>query len=190
LGERLLGKARGRLSATLVELLADGDSTWFDDVGTPEVETQDDILLQALEDAVDELTETLGRNMDKWRWGDLHTATFENQSLGQSGIGPIEAIFNRGPVEVDGDNYAVNATGYSLSKPYTVRALPSYRQIIDLEDLRRSVSMHTTGQSGHPYHRHYDDMIDPWRNIEYHAMLWERADVEANAAATLVLRPK
>jgi penicillin amidase len=33
-------------------------------------------------------------------------------------------------------------------------------------------------------------MIDPWRNIQYHPMLWERPDVEAGAEGTLVLRPK
>jgi hypothetical protein len=33
-------------------------------------------------------------------------------------------------------------------------------------------------------------MIDPWRNIEYHPMLWERAAVEAAAKDTLVLRPE
>jgi penicillin amidase len=47
--------------------------------------------------------------------------------------------------------------------------------------------MHTTGQSGHPFHPHYDDMIDPWRNIDYHPMLWQRQDVEADAEETLIL---
>ena len=94
-------------AVALVDLLADEASPWFDDVDTPQVETRDEILLLALEEAVEELTETLGRNMDNWRWGDLHTANFENQSLGQSGIGPIEAIFNRGPVPVDGTGGAV-----------------------------------------------------------------------------------
>jgi penicillin amidase len=60
---------------------------------------------------------------------------------------------------------------------------------VDLGNLTRSVSMHTTGQSGHAFHRHYDDMIDPWRNIEHHPMPWEREDVEGNAEGTLVLRP-
>ena len=189
LGEHLLRRARGTVTVALVDLLADEASPWFDDVTTPEVETRDEILLRALEGAVEELTETLGRDMARWRWGDLHTATFENQSLGQSGIGPIEAIFNRGPVPVDGTSRTVNATGYSMNDPYTVRSVPSQRQIVDLEDFTRSVSMHTTGQSGHPYHRHYDDMIDPWRNIEYHPMLWERADVEADAEGVLVLTP-
>jgi penicillin amidase len=101
----------------------------------------------------------------------------------------IESIFNRGPVPVDGTIATVNNTSYSINEPYEVSTVPSYRQIVDLEDFARSVSMHTTGQSGHPYHSHYDDMIDPWRNIEYHPMLWEQADVEADAEGTLVLRP-
>jgi hypothetical protein len=32
-------------------------------------------------------------------------------------------------------------------------------------------------------------MIDPWRNVEHHPMLWEREDVEAAAEGTLVLTP-
>jgi len=189
LGEPLLRRARDKATVALVDLLADDGSPWFDDVTTPEVETRDEILLQALEAAVEELAETQGRDMARWRWGDLHTATFENQSLGQCGVGLIEAIFNRGPVPVDGTIATVNNTSYDLDDPYRVTWLSSQRQIVDLADLTRSVSMHTTGQSGHPYHRHYDDMIDPWRNIEYHPMLWERADVEADAEGVLVLGP-
>ncbi|HET89268.1 MAG TPA: penicillin acylase family protein [Chloroflexi bacterium] len=190
LGEQLLEKARSSLGVALVEMLEDESSIWFDNVNTRPVENRDEILLQALEAAVEDLHESLGRNMDKWRWGDLHTATFVNQSLGRCGIPIIESIFNRGPVPVDGTIATVNNTGYSLSAPYEVRSVPSYRQVVDLQDWTRSVSMHTTGQSGHPYHRHYDDMIDPWRDIEYHPMLWGRADVEADAEGTLVLMPK
>ncbi|MGD1995993.1 MAG: penicillin acylase family protein [Anaerolineae bacterium] len=190
MGEQLLRRSRGTSRPALVNLLADPSSPWFDDITTPEVEARDEILLEALDQAVDELTETLGKDVTRWRWGDLHTATFENQSLGQSGIGPIEAIFNRGSFPVDGSIATVNNTGYSLNDPYGVVTVPSYRQIVDLGDLTRSVSMHTTGQSGHPYHRHYDDMIDPWRNIEYHPMLWQRSDVEADAEGVLVLMPQ
>jgi len=189
LGEQLLNQARGSLNVALIDFLEDDASHWFDDVTTPEVEARDEILLLALEEAVEELTETLGRNIEKWRWGELHTAVFDNQSLGQSGIRLIERIFNRGPFPVDGTIATVNNTGYSINDPYGVDTVPSYRQIVDLDDLANSVSMHTTGQSGHPYHSHYDDMIDPWRNIEYHPMLWEEADVEADAEGVLVLRP-
>lgn len=189
LGERLLRRAHSTVQVALVNILPDPTSSWFDDVTTPEVEDRDQILLRALGGAVEELTESLGPDMARWRWGDLHVATFENQSLGQSGIALIEALFNRGPVPVDGAIATVNNTGYSTNEPYAVRTVPSYRQIVDLADFSRSVSMHTTGQSGHPFHRHYDDMIDPWRNIQYHPMLWDRADVEAAAEGVLVLEP-
>lgn len=189
LGESLLRQAKAPVLYALESIVKDPQSPWFDDRRTPQRETRDEILVLALEDAVAELTERLGPNMEKWRWGDLHTATFKNQALGQSGIGWIERIFNRGPVATDGTGGAVNNTGYNLNAPYGVRSGPSYRQIVDMGDWARSLSMHTTGQSGHPFHRHYDDMIDPWRDIRYHPMLWSRTEVEAQAEGILLLVP-
>jgi penicillin amidase len=49
--------------------------------------------------------------------------------------------------------------------------------------------IHTTGQSGHAGHKHYDDFIDPWRFIEYHSTLWLRESVEASARDHLTLQP-
>jgi penicillin amidase len=189
LGERLLEKARPSLLTALVNSLPDENTVWFDDIYTQEVETREVILLRALEASVNELSEKLGGSMSKWRWGDLHTATFENQSLGQSGISLIEALFNRGPVEVDGSFFTVNNTGYDPSVSYAVAMVPSYRQIIDMSDFSRSLSIHTTGQSGHAFHPHYDDMIDLWRNIEYHPMLWARQEITAATEAHLTLQP-
>ncbi|MFU8771148.1 MAG: penicillin acylase family protein [Anaerolineales bacterium] len=189
LGEALASRAASVLSQAVVNELTQPDSPWFNNLNTAEVEGRDDILLQALHAAVGELSETLGNDMSKWRWGDLHTATFTNAALGQSGIGLIEAIFNRGPVGVDGSIATVNATSYRMTNPYTVSSLPSYRMIVDLGDLTNSLAMHTTGQSGHPFHRHYDNMIDPWRNFEYHPLLFDQAAVDADAQNTLILRP-
>jgi penicillin amidase len=189
LGVELLPQARPAVITAMPNLLAEVGSPWFDDLTTPQIETRDEMLLLALDRAVEELSEKLGSDLLRWRWDDLHTATFANQSLGQSGISPIEALFNRGPVPADGTIATVNNTSYRPSQPYGVASVPSYRQIVDLADLDRSVSMHTTGQSGHPFHAHYDDMIDPWRNIEYHPMLWAREDIEADAEGVLVLRP-
>jgi penicillin amidase len=67
--------------------------------------------------------------------------------------------------------------------------LPSMRMIVDLADLTRSVTVHTTGQSGHPYSPHYADMIDLWRNIEYYPMLWTWEQVEPAAVNRLILQP-
>ncbi len=63
----------------------------------------------------------------------------------------------------------------------------SYRQIVDLADWDASRAVHTTGQSGHPASKHYDDMIQLWLRGELHPMLWSREQVEANAEGRLVL---
>lgn len=189
LGGQLLDRTWGELQVAVVRLMPDPGSAWFDDQRTPEVEGRDQALEIALQRSVDQLTELLGNDMGRWRWGELHTASFENQSLGQSGIWPIERLFNRGPVEVDGSIGTVNNTAYELGVDFTVGTVPSYRQVIDLQDFSRSVSMHTTGQSGHPFHAHYDDMIDAWRNFQYHPMLWTRSQVEAAAEAHLRFIP-
>jgi len=49
--------------------------------------------------------------------------------------------------------------------------------------------IHTTGQSGLPTHRHYDDFIEPRRDIQYHPTLWERAQVQAAMGGRLPLVP-
>ena len=141
--------------------------------------------------AVNELNDTLGSDAEQWTWGDLHTLNLVNSSLGSSGIAAIDALFNRGGYRISGGTSIVNATGWDATKeePYAVRSLPSMRMIVDLSELSNSLTMHTTGQSGHAYHDHYVDMTDPWRNIQYHDMLWDPEQVENKASAHLQLVP-
>lgn len=178
--------------ASVIALMDRPDDPIWDDVGTVNgVETRDNIVQRAFESACADLQSRLGDDVSRWTWGRLHTVTFRNGSLGSSGIPPIEAIFNRGPVVLDGSTTVVNNTPYYAwpRSRYNVRQGPSQRLIADLADWTRSLSVHTTGQSGQPYHKHYDDFIDLWRNLQYHPMLWSRLDVEENAEGALVLMP-
>jgi penicillin amidase len=171
-------------------IIDEPESDWWDDSSTPDVsETRDDILDQALTEAVDELEESLGSDPADWRWGDLHTVTFRNQSLGESGVGIIERLFNRGPYPVAGSTSVVNACNWNAREPYEIVSSPSMRMIVDLTDLNSSLAANTTGQSGHAFNEHYTDMIDMWRAVEHHPMLWDRSDIEAAAVDTLVFVP-
>jgi penicillin amidase len=171
------------------QLVGEPESAWWDNKTTPEVEKRDQIFTDAFSAAVDEMEATQGKDPARWNWGDLHTATFRNQSLGESGVGPIEALFNRGPFPTAGGEATVNAVGWNTLEGYIVDWLPSMRMIVDLGALENSLTIHTTGQSGHAYHPHYIDMVDMWRTIQYHPMLWERSQVEASAAEHLQLVP-
>lgn len=171
------------------DLIDDPGDPWWDDITTTAVETRDDIIRSAFADAMAELRGELGDRVSDWAWGDLHTITFVNQSLGDSGIGLIEDRFNRGPYPVSGSTSVPNAVGWNTDEGYAVDWLPSMRMLVDLGDLARSRAIHTTGQSGHTDHPHYDDMIPLWLAGETVPMLWDRADIEADAEAVLVLTP-
>jgi penicillin amidase len=157
-------------AATL--LLAEPENPWWDDVRTPNrVETRDEILSLSLEQAYSEMEREQGEDRDAWRWGEMHTATFVSQPLGSLPV--LNRLVNRGPVAVDGGSNVVNATGGAGPHGddfFAVNGLPSMRMVVDLSDLSNSVSMNTTGQSGHPFSPHYDDMIDPWREGEMKPM--------------------
>jgi penicillin amidase len=120
----------------------------------------------------------------------VHTANFHNGSLGESGVGPIEALFNRNGFPVSGGSSIVNATAWDATEGYGVTNLPSMRAIYDLSNLNNSLTVHTTGQSGHAYQPHYIDMATLWANIQYYSMLWDQQTVISQAEGHLVLKPK
>lgn len=132
-------------------------------------------------------TETLGPDMSTWRWGRLHTATFRHR-LGMAL--PLDRVLNAGPVEVGEDEHTINQGGFDYSAGFGQVIIPSYRQIIDLGDLSRSVSMHSTGQSGQPASEHYSDFVEPWAKVKYHPMLFDRGTIEKEAKELLLLVPK
>jgi len=111
-------------------------------------------------------------------------------ALTLSGIGLIENIVNRGPFATSGSTETINANRWTVSSgDFTVSSLPSMRMIVDVGDFTQSVTVHTTGESGHPYSQHYDDMIDLWCNMEYYPMLWTREQVESATVNRLILNP-
>lgn len=177
-------------SSVFFHQLADQpDAIWWDDATTSEAETQTDIIMQSLVETVDWFDENVGGEMNEWTWGTIHTATFVSNPLGQSGIGPVENIVNRGPIPVDGGSSTVNANSWSWGNPSAVRGHVSMRMIVDMSDFEASQTVMPTGQSGHPYHPNYDDMMPLWQNGEYHPMRFGREVVEETAVNHLILLP-
>ncbi len=165
------------------------DDFWWDDKTVDGVQTRDETLQASMAAAVDELSETLGADPASWRWGALHTLLLRNQTLGDSGIGPIEAIFNRGPVETAGGDSTVNATGWTPIDGYEVDWVPSMRQVVDLSDFDASTWVNLTGASGHAYNAHYADQVDAWLTGEQFPWAFTRAAVDAEAVDVLTLTP-
>ena len=179
------------LENTIYRLLQDPKNDWWDDRRTREVvEERDDILGRSLVRGLLNAAEEMGDKPAKWTWGDVHQVEFRNGTLGESGIAPIERIFNRGPYPIRGGNSQVHKTNWNLKEPFDAVVIPSQRAIYDAADPSGSLLMNTVGQSGHPFHRHYDDFIEPYLEGEYHPSRFTREEVEDSARGRhLILRP-
>jgi penicillin amidase len=186
-------------------IAADPESDWWDDTRTTERESALDIAERALDGASAELRAVLGAP-DAWAWGGLHRATFREDTLGTSGIPPLDWYLNRGPVAVPGAPGAVLQAAYrpgrgyddpwndddrpvGLDRLFEVAILPSYRLTIDMGDLDGARIIQTTGQSGNPFDGHYGDLIDEWVAGDTVPLPWDRPEVRAAAAATLEMEP-
>lgn len=171
----------------LYDLVGKRNDRWFARMGA-EGCTWDGVLRDALARTVAFLTERLGPDAATWRWGRLNRLQF-NHVLGLRT--PLNRIFNRGPIEVGGDDNTVAAAAMPLYSPHDRNGLiASYRQIVDLGNLGNSLAMHTTGQSGHVASEHYDDMIAAWRDGRYHPMSLPIGDVRRELSGHLVLEPE
>jgi penicillin amidase len=172
-------------------MLQNPGDVWWDDISTADKkEMRDDILARSFKEGYAATVSDLGKDRSKWQWGKLHTATFVSNPLGASGIAPIESVVNKGPVPVGGNTECINSQIWYANKGnFGIGLIPSMRMIIDMSDLGKSISMNSTGQSGHPGNPWYGNMIVPWSKVQYHPMLWTRQQVDSDAAHKLILNP-
>jgi penicillin amidase len=166
-------------------LLVQPNSTWWDDLRTPQRESRDDILREALVQGRAEITTKMAREPSNWQWGRLHKLTLTNQTLGTSGIGVVEKLFNRGPYELGGGSSTVNATGWDASEGYGVTATPSMRMVVDLSNFDNSRWINLTGVSGHAFTGNYTDQTELWVKGETLPWAFSKGAVEAKREHTL-----
>ena len=179
-----------RWTAVMEQLLTEPNSPWWDDITTEvEVETRDDIIRAALLAARNEMTSLLAPHAGDWSWGALHRLDLRSATLGESGIGLVERLFNREGWEVGGGSATVDATAWDAAEGYGVTAAPSMRMIVSLSDLDDSRWINLTGVSGHPFSEHYTDQTDLWADGETLPWAFSREDVLAAEADTLLLVP-
>ncbi len=144
----------------------------------------DELLALALDAAAAYLDEKCGS--EEWAWGKLHFLEFRHALRRTE---QERALFTVGPVPVSGDGSTPCNTGSAGSLDFRAAYAPTDRQIIDFDDVRRSVFIVAPGQSGHVASPHYADLVDDFLNMRYRPLLWDSADIEANAEGRLTLTP-
>ena len=145
----------GHDTVTMLCLLSNPDSWWVKNAGGKKK-----LIIRSIKQALSWLHDELGPDMKNWQWGKIHRVVNSHALSLQR---PLDKVFNRSPFPIGGDTDTTCQTAMYPNDPYDNLAwAPSFRQIIDMSDLSRSVAVYSPGQSGQLGSQHYDDLIDPW----------------------------
>lgn len=131
-------------------LLRDSASAWWDDRGTPSVETRDDLLAAVLAAALDSVVARRGEpDDDRWRWDQARQANIHH-------LMRLPA-FSRLGLPVQGGTATLwPSTGDG-------RHGPSWRMVVEMGGgERKAWGLYPGGQSGNPVSARYDDRIANW----------------------------
>jgi penicillin G amidase len=141
-----------RWHSHLMKLWEEGDEEL---IGRP----WDELVLQALAGALDDLEERFGPDPQQWRWGQVHEMEFPHPLGAANPL--LRRLLNRS-LRAGGAQETVSQIAYDPNDPYNAVWAPSWRMVADPTDPDRSRWQMFTGQSGHPASPHYDDLQADW----------------------------
>ncbi|MFB2532896.1 penicillin acylase family protein [Paracoccus sp. p3-h83] len=167
----------------------DGAGHWCDIIQSAPIETCNDIARQALDAALLDLGARFGTNLTSWRWGDVHEAQQDHPVLGR--VPMLGWLVNIRQSISGGDfTLARGQTAGTGDNPFRAVTAAGYRGVYDFADPDSSVFIISTGQSGHPFSRHYDDLAELWRRGDYIPMSLDPDLARAGAEGITRLVPE
>lgn len=159
------------------------DDRWCDDVRTPETEGCEAMFGRALSLGLDRMAARQGTtDIGRWAWGRANVVRFPHLPL--AGVPGLGRLLNRS-ADVGGDGATLNP----VMRLETRTFVASYRQVVDLADVDRSVFALTLGQSGQLGSAQYADQLPRWLRGESLPMHFSRDAVDAAVTTRLVLEP-
>ncbi|NER14665.1 penicillin acylase family protein [Leptobacterium flavescens] len=175
-----------RLIATQI---ANENSIWWDNTDTDMKESRADILKAAFTEAIVALQAQLGTDMEKWKWGKVHTLE-HGHALGN--VKSLKPYFNVGTFEMNGAREVLDNESFSYDETgeYPIKSGPSTRRIIDFSDVENSISIIPTGQSGNPFSKHYKDQAEMFSKGEFRKMLLNEQEIRNTAKSVLTFSKK
>jgi len=176
-----------------------GDSVFWDDLATPQVESRGDRVLRAVVAALDWLQARFGTaDMDRWRWGRLHTLRLDAivpvGLLGEDVLSiptPSDPIFPDG-FPRHGDRGVVDASNFGVFdfERIDYGSGPQQRLVVEMTpDGPVAVNALPGGNSEDPDSPFHHDEMERWRRNEVSPVAFTEAQVVARHVRRLRFVP-
>ena len=160
---------------TIDRVLKDQPAAWL----PKEFSSYADLFRASYDQAIRNLTSSLGPDQTKWTWGDLVKTRFPHPLGGAPLIGAQFVV----PPSPE------NGTGGRVGATVNVGSGVSMRLIADLSDWDKTQQGIGLGQSGLPKSPHWSDQLADWRAVTPREFPFTQAAVSKAAKETLVLEP-
>ncbi len=182
LGDQM--KSKGPFAAASIAFILNHDgAAWCDDKNC------NAIIMAALDDALNMITDRHGSDMTRWAWGTEHRALLTNKVF--THVPKIKDVADL-DLPSSGDFYTLDRGGsfeFDADHPFARVHGGGYRAIYDLNDTSRSRFMITTGESGHPLSPHYSDLAPLWVDVKAITLTGTAQELSEKGFPHLNLRP-
>ncbi len=166
----------GLLKAKLVTMAVENDTSFL-----PDGADWMTLMAEALNEAVEYLTERIGEDMSTWAWGAIHKTNRAHWlATAYSWAKELEGP----PMSLSGDGDTPLASSYGHADPFTISGTSVARYIYDLSDWDNSRWIVPLGASGHRASPHFADQAETWSRVEYVPMTYSWDKITANADTT------
>ena len=160
---------------TLDRVLKDQPAAWL----PKEFSSYADLLRACYDEAIANLTKSLGADETKWTWGEMAKARFPHPLGGAPLIG---AQFTVPP-------FPQNGTGGLIGATVNVGSGVSMRLIADTSDWDKTQQGIALGESGLPKSPHWSDQLADWRAVTPREFPFTQEAVVKAAKEKLMLEP-
>ena len=148
--------------------------------------SRDDLLVESLMAAVEELEEKLGPDMKLWQYGQIqYKHVYIKHPLSNAVSEEWRKKLNVGPAPRGGNSFTVNNTASGDNQTHGA----SFKIIVDTKDWDHCLGTNAPGQAGNPEDKHYRNLFDTWVKNRYFPVFYSREKVESVQDEVWRLRP-
>ena len=161
--------------STLDRIIKDQPTDWL----PKGIASYADLFRACYDEAVSNLTKSLGADETKWTWGEMAKARFPHPLAAAPLIGMQFTI----------PPFPQNGTGGLIGATVNVGSAVSMRLIADPSNWDLTQHGISVGESGLPANPHWKDQLDDWKAVTPRAFPFTEAAIATATKETLVLEP-